>query len=84
MCSFSMKEYQLRTPKTKHKGDLFDTEKQRVGNKRQSQEIEHKGKGEGTRERVKGYLFQRTKDFLWIERRQAWHMGKWQFIKVQE
>ena len=25
----------------------------------------------------------RTKDCLWIERRQMWTIGKWQFIKVK-
>ena len=25
-----------------------------------------------------------TKDCLWIEKRQMWHIGKWQFIKVKE
>jgi hypothetical protein len=50
MCSFSKEKYQLMSPKTKHKGDLFTPEGQRVGNKRQSQEIEVKGEEEGTRE----------------------------------
>lgn len=24
-----------------------------------------------------------TKDFLLVERRQAWHIGKWKFLRVQ-
>lgn len=40
--------------------------KDRADSKRQDRE-----KGEGTRERRQGYLFHRTKAFLWIERRQT-------------
>ena len=41
-------------------------------------------KGKGTREREEEYLsWSGTKDCLWIERRQMWHMGERQFIKVQ-
>jgi hypothetical protein len=37
--------------------------------------MREKGKG------IKGE--EGAKDSLWIERRQMWHIGKWQFIKVQ-
>ena len=47
MCSFSKEKYQLMSPKTKHKGDLFTPEGQRVGNKRQSQEIEDQERKQG-------------------------------------
>ena len=40
-------------------------------------------KGKGTRERGKRFLSWRSKDCLWIERRQMWPIGKWQFIKVK-
>ncbi|KRY96827.1 hypothetical protein T4B_1446 [Trichinella pseudospiralis] len=33
----------------------------------------------------KGYFIpEGTKDCLWIERRQMWPIGKWQFIKVSQ
>ena len=35
------------------------------------------------REMGKGYLYQRMKDCLWIERKQTWHIGKCWFIKVK-
>jgi hypothetical protein len=35
------------------------------------------------REREEGYLSWRTKDCLWIGKRQVWPIGKWWFIKVQ-
>lgn len=39
-------------------------------------------RGEGRK--GKGQEFsQRTKDRLWIERRQTQHIGNWQFIKVK-
>ena len=42
-------------------------------------------KGKGTREREEEYLsWSGTKDCLWIERRQMWPIGKWQFIKGKE
>lgn len=62
---------------------VLSLEGQRVGDKRQRWE-----KGKGTRRGRKGGVFllgrSRTKDCLWGERRQMWHKGKWQFIKVQE
>ena len=50
------------------------------------QGIRDGGRGRGQREqgRGQGYLSQGTKDCLWIEKRQKWPIGKWQFIKVQE
>ena len=66
-------------PSSQLKGDVFAPERQRVGNKRQGQEIED----EGEKGRNKGYLSQRTIDFLWIERRRIWPTGKWQFMKVK-
>lgn len=36
-------------------------------------------KGKEARERWKDI----TNDCLWIEERQIWHPGKWQFIKVK-
>jgi hypothetical protein len=41
-------------------------------------------KGKRTRKRGQWYLSWRTKDCLWMERRQMWSIGNWQFIKVQE
>lgn len=51
--------------------------------KNRKQEIQRKReKGKGTRERGKRYLsLRRTKDCLWMERRQTWPVGKWQFRK---
>ena len=48
-------------------------------------------KGKGTKERGekrqgrsgRGICPGGTKDCLWIERRQMWPIGKWQFIKVK-
>ena len=47
-------------------GDLFAPWGQ---NKDRRQRTKKKGKG--TRKRDKGYLYQKTKDCLWIERRQV-------------
>lgn len=60
----------------------FTPEGQRTGNKRQRQEIRGLGEGKGN-EREGRYLFQKTKDCLWVERRQTWHIGKWWFIRVK-
>ena len=41
-------------------------------------------KERGTRQRGQGYLPRYgAKDCLWIERRQMWSTGKWQFIEVK-
>lgn len=54
------------------------------GAKGQRQEIEKEGEGEGNKRERKGYLSWRgTKDCLWRERKQIWHIGKWWFIKVK-
>ena len=70
-----MENYWLRTPKTscQHKSNLFSPEGQRAGIKRQRQEIEEEGIE--TKKRGKEYLSnkagRRTKDCLWIEKRQT-------------
>lgn len=48
-------------PSSQHKRDLFAPEEQISGNQRQMQKIVKEGKGERSREKVKGYLFQRDK-----------------------
>jgi hypothetical protein len=58
-------------PSSHHKRDVFPAEGQKTGKKRREME------DEGTREREERYLPQRIKYCLWIERRQAWHTGKW-------
>lgn len=63
------------------RGDLFDLEGQRVGNKRQKQEMRMRERGERSKGEGEGYLSQRVG--LWVERGQTWPRGKWQFIKVQ-
>lgn len=45
-------------------------------------EIETTEKGKGTSERGKDICSGRAKD-CWIDRRQTWPIGKWQFIKVK-
>jgi hypothetical protein len=35
-----------------------------------------RGKKREGRERKQGYLPQGTKNYLWIERRQTWHIGQ--------
>lgn len=67
-------------PSSQHKGDLFASEGRRTGNKRKRQETEDEGEGKGTKERGEGYFSQKN---LWIEGSQTWHIGKWQFIKIQ-
>jgi hypothetical protein len=65
-------------PSSQHKGDLFTPEGHRAGNKRHQT-------GDGEQRRREGYLFlRRTKDCLWIERRQTWYIENWQFIKVKD
>ena len=62
---------------SQHKEDCFAPEGQRAGNKRQIQEMEDEGEGQG-------YLSPSgTKECLWIERRQPRTIGKWRFIKVK-
>ena len=75
----------LPRPSLQHKGDLLAPERQRAGTKRQRQEIKDKRQGEGNKgEGAKVYLsWSGTKDCLWIESRQVWHIGKWQFVKIQ-
>jgi hypothetical protein len=54
---------------------------------RETQEIESEGEEEGNNGEGSGVFVQErvgTRDCLWIERRQMLHIGKWQFIKVQE
>jgi hypothetical protein len=60
------------------KGKRQEVEKQRdgEGNKGDGREKDRE------RERKQGCLSQRTKDWVWIERRHQWPLGKWQFIKV--
>jgi hypothetical protein len=48
---------------------VFASERQRAQN-RKTQEIEEGGGGEGNKGKGARYLSQRTKDCLWIERRQ--------------
>jgi hypothetical protein len=63
---------------------VLSSKGQRSGNKKQRQEIEDREKGRGTRQRGQGYLPRYgAKDCLWIERRQMWSTGKWQFIEVK-
>lgn len=66
---------------------------QRAGNHRQrldedrgqerreeKQGIGAKGSSEGD---LKRYLPRGTKDCLWVERRDTWPIGKWQYINVK-
>ena len=53
------------------------------GDNRHRQETEDEGKGKGIREREEGHFSWRTKDCLWIERRQMWHIVKWGITKVK-
>ena len=41
-------------------------------------------KRRGQWRRGRGICPEETKDFLWIEMRQMWPLGKWQFIKGKE
>ena len=45
--------------------------------------IETREKGKGTNERAEDICSRRTKDCLWIERRQTWPIGKEQFVNVK-
>lgn len=65
------------------KGDSFAPEGEKAGSKKQRQETQDKGEGKGTRKRGKGYLSWMAKDWLWIEMRQSWPIGKWKFVKIK-
>jgi hypothetical protein len=57
-------------PSSQHKGGLFVPYGQRIGKKRQRQEIEDEEEEEGNRGEREGIFVQRgPKDCLWIERR---------------
>jgi hypothetical protein len=71
----------LPRPSSQHKGGLFAPEGQRVGNKRQRQEIEDEAEGKGGRRGICPGV--ETKGCLWIEKGQMWPIEKWQVIKVQ-
>jgi hypothetical protein len=55
---------------------------QRTGNKTKQERDKRKEiRGQEKWEGKKGYLFWNDKDYLWIEKRHTWPMGKLQFIK---
>jgi hypothetical protein len=57
---------------------------QKARYRRQGQEIEDEGEGEGNTGHLSMVFFpevNRTKHCLWVEMRQMWAIGKWQFIK---
>lgn len=54
---------------------------QRAENMRQRQEIEDEGEGEGHKGTCRDICPLRTKDCIWIEKRQTWPEGRWHFIK---
>lgn len=74
---------QIPRPSSQHKEDVFVPGRQRAGNKSQSQEIEDEREGERNKGDGQRYLSQRWEDCFWIDRRQTWAIGKWQFTKIK-
>lgn len=53
---------------------------------KEEKEKETRERRERAQREKKGYFFwgwMVTKDCLWIEKRQAWPIGKWQFIEIR-